>query len=450
MTINPTIFKAYDIRGKYPEEINEEIVYRIGRGLVLFTKAEVVVVGQDIRLSSPALAQALMKGITEQGADVINIGLCSTAMLNFAAAAYELHDAGVMITASHNPKEYNGLKICDTNALPISEATGLQQLKEIVFGGQFPKSRKGQIVETDIADAYLEKVFSLEDWREIKKHKIVVDAGHAMGSLTMRQILRRAKCQLIPLYFRLDGNFPDHEPNPLKEENLHALQEAVRKQKADFGAALDGDADRIIFVDEGGEIVRSDLITILLAREIFRKYPGSKMLYDLRSSWAVAEEIKKLGGAPEMCRVGHSLIKKRMQETNAVFAGELSGHYFYRDFYNVESPDLTLLHLLKILSETSRPLSKLIAPFQRYQHSGEINFVVTDKEKKMKELEKKFSAGAKDISWLDGLRIEFADWWFNVRPSNTEPLLRLNLEAKTPELLEMKKGEIIVLLEVSP
>jgi phosphomannomutase len=442
MQINPSIFKAYDIRGIYPRDLNEEAVYRIGRAAVILTGAKTVVVGRDVRTSSDSLFLALAKGITEQGADVVDVGLATTPMLNFAVAEYSEHEAGINITASHNPKEYNGLKLCYGNALPIGENTGMADLKKMVLEGKFAAASPGKIIKKEILSAYVEKVLSLVDVGEIKPLKVVVDTANAVGAVPLPEIFKKIPGQFIPLYFELDGSFPNHEANPLKEETLADLKKKVLEEGADFGVAIDGDADRIGFVDEKGQTVRADLILTLIAREILREKPGELILYDVRSSRVVREEVEKAGGRAKMCRVGHAMVKKQMMDDGALFAAEFSSHFYYRDFYNVESGDLTMLKILEIVSQAARPLSEIVAPLLRYYHSGEINFEVADKEGIMKELEEKYGAGAKEISHLDGIRLDFDDWWFNIRPSNTEPLLRLNLEAKTKELMEAKKKEL--------
>ncbi|MFA5128831.1 MAG: phosphomannomutase/phosphoglucomutase [Patescibacteria group bacterium] len=443
MSINSSIFKAYDIRGVYPRDLNEETAYLVGRAMVVITGAKTIVVGHDARFSSDSLIQAVMKGVTEQGADAINIGLVTTPMLNFAVAEYKEHEAGIMVTASHNPKDYNGLKLCYENALPIGENTGMAELKKMVIEGKFPEAAtRGKIAKKEILDAYVKKVLSLVDAEKIKPLKIVVDTANAVGVIPLPEIFKKIPCKIIPLYFELDGSFPNHEANPLKEETLVDLKKKVLEEGADMGVAIDGDADRIGFVDEKGETVRADLILALIARELLQKNPGELVLYDVRSSLVVREEVENTGGRAEMCRVGHALIKKQMWDNGAFFAGEFSSHFYYRDFYNVESGDLTMLKLLEIISQSGKSFSEIVAPLSRYYHSGEINFEVRDKTRKMKELEEKYGAAASEISHLDGVRLDFSDWWFNVRPSNTEPLLRLNLEAKTKELMEEKKKEL--------
>ena len=447
MSISSSIFKAYDIRGIYPEDLNEEVIYLIGRAMAVLTGAKTVVVGHDARVSSDSLVSSLEKGILEQGANVVDIGLVTTPMLNFAVAEYEEHEGGINVTASHNPKDYNGLKLCYGNALPIGENTGMADLKKLVMEAKFPAAPAGKMMKKEILDAYVEKVLSLVDVKKIKPLKVVVDTANAVGAVPLPEFFKKIPCKLIPLYFELDGNFPNHEANPIKEETLADLKKKVLEEGADLGVAIDGDADRIGFVDEKGETVRADLVLAVISRELLKKNPGELILYDVRSSRVVREEVENAGGRAEMCRVGHALIKKQMWDNGALFAGEFSSHFYYRDFYNVESGDLTMLKLLEIISQSGKPFSEIVAPLKRYYHSGEINFEVSDKEGKMKELEEKYAATAKEISHLDGIRLDFPDWWFNVRPSNTEPLLRLNLEAKIKELMEEKKEELFKLIK---
>ena len=446
MKIDSSIFKAYDIRGIYPDQLDEEVAYKLGKALVAFLGAEVLVIGRDMRLSSDSLFDALSKGIIEQGADVVDIGLTSSPIFNFSVAEYEHHDGGIMITASHNPKEYNGFKLSDFQAVPISSIYGLPRVQKLIEEGKFVKKKEGVVIETYMLRPYLDKVLGMVDRNKIKNLKVVIDCGNGMGGISIPPIFRRLKdCELIKLYFEPDGTFPHHEPNPLKEETLEDLKKEVLETKADFGVALDGDGDRIGFVDEKGEVIPGDLITALVAKELLKQNPGEKIIYDLRSSWVVKEEIEKAGGVPIMWKVGHALIKKKMREENVLFAGELSSHFYFRDFYFVECADLVLLKIMEILSREKKPLSKLVEPLRRYYVSGEINSDVEDKKAKMKELAKKYK-DAKKIYWLDGVSVEYKDWWFNVRPSQTESLLRLNLEAKTKKLMEEKKDEVLKMI----
>jgi len=447
MKINEGIFKAYDIRGIYGEDFGEEMAERLGQAMVKFANAKTMVVGRDMRASSPKLAKAVIRGVLSMGADVIDIGECSTPIFSFALAEYDLHDAGIMITASHNPAKYNGFKLSLGNAMPIGKTSGMDEIKKLVLEGKFDQKPEGNIVDSPITDEYIQKIFSFIDTEKIKHMKIIIDAGNGMGGPILEKIFKKLpQIELVPMYFKPDGTFPHHEANPLKEENLIDLKEKMKEVEPDLGVAYDGDCDRVGFVDEKGETIPGDFITALLAKEILKKYPGGIVHYDLRSSWAVRDVINENGGKPEMCMVGHALIKNLMRKTGAVFSGELSSHFYFKDFFGVESGDLTLLFILTLISEEGKSMSELVAPLKKYYHSGEINFEVEDKEGMMKKLEEMYSVGAKDVSHLDGIRIEFDDWWFNVRASNTEPLLRLNLEAKTPELMEEKRDEISKIL----
>jgi phosphomannomutase len=429
------IFKPYDIRGIYPEYLNEEIAYKIGRAFVLFLKCRNVIVGRDMRKSSGPLFDALAKGITEQGADVIDIGMATSPQLYFCSGKYGY--AGIMITASHNPAQYNGMKMVTKGAVPVSYDTGLKKIKEIVEKGEFrsPK-KKGKIKTKDFHADYRKFVT-----KGIKKFplKIVIDTANSMGVKEAEII--QDYCTVIPLFFELDDSFPNHEANPLITETLKDLQKKVVDEKADFGIAFDGDADRCAFVDEKGQIVTSDMITALLAQE----FKGQKIGYDLRSSWAVTEEIRKVNGTPIMIRVGHVFIKQMMREQDIAFAGELSGHYYYKDNFFCESSIKTCFLVMDMVAK-GKKLSELIEPMKRYYASGEINSEVKDKDAVLRRVEEKYKEQAKEVLHLDGVSAIFDDWWFNLRKSNTEPLIRLNIEAKTHELMEQKRDEILKLV----
>jgi phosphomannomutase len=434
------IFKAYDVRGIYPTDLNEEIAYKIGRAFVTFLKIKEVVVGRDGRLSSPQLFEALVKGITDQGANVIDIGLCSTPMFYFGASNSE---ASIMVTASHNPKEYNGFKFCRENVIPISGDTGIQDIKGLVEKNEFEEAEKGTITKKEIMEDYIKHNISFV--KTDKPFKIIVDAGNGMGSYTFPKIFEKLHFKFIPLYCEMDFNFPNHEPNPLKYETLRDIQKKVVEEKADLGIALDGDGDRCIAVDEKGNIVHCDLMTALIGKSLLKEKPGSRILYDLRSSKTVKEIIEENKGQATMCRVGHSFIKKQMRDENALFAGELSGHFYYKDSFFTESSFITTAILLNLLDQENKPLSELVEPLKKYFQSGEINSDVDDKEAKMKKLEEHYKDADK-ILHLDGVSVYYKDWWFNIRPSNTEPLLRLNLEADTKELMEQKRDEVLKLM----
>lgn len=450
MQYSKEIFKAYDIRGTSPGEITEEFAERLGRVFSHFTEAKTVVVGRDARANSPELANALIRGIISQGVDVINIGMVSTPMFYFAVGEYELHDAGIMVTASHNPAQYNGFKLVRGDAFPIGANSGMWQLRDLVTSPrEFPDQKIGNVVESDISEAYFQKIFSLADPETLKQFKLAVDNGNSMGGVILPRLLKLIPGWHSSLYMEPDGTFPNHEANPLKEETLSELKKLIKEKKSDLGAAFDGDADRIGFVDENGLAVPGDLLIAVLAPRILEEHPGAPILYDVRSSWAVKEAITEAGGKPLMCPVGHALIKKMLRETDAAFGGEVSMHYYYKDFYNgMESSDLTLLILLGILTDENKTLSELVAPHKKYFHSGEINFTVSDPAASIAAVEKKYGQRAKEIIRIDGARMEFDDWWFSVRASNTEPLLRLNLEAKTRKKMEEMREEISALLSL--
>lgn len=447
MKINPDIFRAYDIRGIYPEEINEEVALRIGWAFAQFLrkgkKSLKVIVGRDGRISSPSLHKALLKGITASGADVVDIGLSTTPMMSLIGAHHKF-DGGIEITASHNPAEYNGFKLIREKAIPIGEGTGLQEIKKLVLEGKIEEGRKGKVEKRNVLEDYVNFVIEHTDISKIKSLKVVVDTANGIAGMVVPEIFKKLPCKLYHLFAELDGRFPNHPANPLIEENLKQLQLEVKKKKADLGVAFDGDGDRIMFVDEKGKSISADLIYALIIDSVLDK-KGEKSFYNPSSSNILEEAIKKAGGIPVRGRVGHSFVKKRMREKNVLFGGEFSGHYYSRINYFNESPFLVLFKVLEKISESKKKLSGLIKDHQKYFHSGEINFKVKDKEKKMKELEKYFKDGK--ISHLDGTRIDFPDWWFNIRPSNTEPLLRLVVEAKTKELMERRKREIVRLIK---
>ena len=445
MKINTSIFRAYDIRGVYPKDINNEVAYKIGRSFVGFlsekdNKLEIVV-GRDNRLSSPEISKALIRGITSQGANVTDIGLATTPMLYFAAAHYGF-DAGIEVSASHNPKEYNGFKLVEKGSSPIGEQTGLKEIKKIVLsldGGSIKKN-KGKTAKKEILKDYAEFVLKDLDANKIKPLKIIIDTANAVSGILIKEIFEKTPLKICHIFSDLDGNFPNHPADPLKKENLIDLQKEIKKQKADLGVAFDGDGDRIVFVAENGEIISGDLILALISDIILKDKKGEKILYDLRSSNIVKETVEKSGGVALMSRVGHSFIKERMRKEDILLTGELSGHYYFKGNYFFESPFFILFKIIEEISKTQKPLSELIKKYKKYFHSGEINFKVEDKDKKIKELENHFKEG--NISRLDGIRIDFQDWWFNVRPSNTEPLLRLVVEAKSEKLMNEKKKEI--------
>jgi len=436
------VFRAYDIRGTYPNEINEEMAEKIGRAFVEFLGCREVVVGRDMRKSSDSLFKALAKGITKAGANVVDIGLSSTPLFYYTVRDRE---AGIMITASHNPAEYNGFKLVRENCVPISGDTGIEEIEKLVGAGRdLPSNKqKGKIIKQNVLDDYL-NYFDGFISKSMKPLKVVVDGGNGMGGLTYPGLFKKLPVKLIPLYLEMDGSFPNHEADPLKLENVEDLQKKVVDEKADLGVALDGDCDRLMLIDEKGGYISGDLVTALISQYLLKNNSGKTIIYDSRSSWVTRETILGAGGRPKACPVGHSFFKERMKRFNALFAGELSGHFYYRDTFNAESSILTMIIILNILSETGKTLSGLIKPFRKYFASGEINSDVKDKDGKIEELAKIYGDGK--VSRLDGLKVEFSDWWFNVRPSNTEPLLRLNLEAKTKEMMEKGRDEILKII----
>lgn len=438
------IFKAYDIRGVYPNQINEEAAYKIGYVFSQIIGRGTAVVGRDMRVSSLALFQHLTTGLNDGGMDVIDVGLVTSPVIPFSTAHYR-YDAGIMITASHNPKEYNGFKLSRKDAYPISYETGIADIEKrvLALGETLPAPRRGNIYTKDVLDDYIQHVLGFA--KQVKKRRIVVDAGNGMAGLLVPKLFKYFPCEIIPLYFELDGNFPHHDANPLERKNVEDLIEAVMKEKADFGVAFDGDADRVMFVDDRGQIVPADMTTALIAMEFLKHHPGETILYDLRSSWLVREEIERHGGKPKMCRVGHAFIKQALREAKGIFAGELSGHYYFRDNFFADSALIALVMMLNLICEEDGPLSRMVEPLKRFHATGEINSRVKDPDAVIGKIEKKYNHGR--VYHLDGLSVEFDHWWFNVRKSNTEPLLRLNLEARTKEMMDQKKEELLALIK---
>ena len=433
------IFKAYDIRGIYPEQLNEEIAEKIGRAFIEFTKARKVVVGYDMRPDSVPLFNALAKGMTEQGADVVNLGMCSTPMSYFANGKLGA-DGSIIITASHNPAGWNGFKMCKANAVPISGATGIMDIERIVEEESWSKSDKtGSVSEYDIAPEYAK--FLQDHLKVDRKLKVVVDYANSMGSFESAGI--EDYFEIIPMYKDLDGTFPNHEANPLKLDTLDAICAKVKEVGADFGAAFDGDADRCGFIDNKGEIIPMDLFTAIIAQDILSEGPAT-ILYDLRSSRAVKECIEDNGGTAIMSRVGHAFIKAQMREHDAVFAGELSGHYYFKENFTAESQGLAFVKFANLICKSGKASSELVAPLRKYAFSGEINSKVADTQIVLDKLKTEYADG--NQFELDGLSVEYPDWWFNVRASNTEPLLRLIVEADTEEIMEQKRDAILAVI----
>lgn len=435
-----SIFKAYDIRGIYGEQLTEDLAYQVGRAFATFLKAKKTVVGRDMRPHSAPLFDALARGLTEQGATVIDLGLCSTPMAYYANGKLGA-DSGIMITASHNPGEYNGFKMCRENAIPISGATGIKDIERIVQEQSFdpPADEPGRIETYTIADEYIAHIKSFADFS--RPVSVVIDYANGMGVYEGRAL--EGVMEIDPLFKELDGTFPNHEANPLHAETFADLQKRIRSGQYDFGVYFDGDADRAGFTDERGEIVSNDMITALIAQAILEKGKGV-VFYDLRSSWAVKEVIEESGGTPMMSRVGHAFIKEQMREANAVFAGELSGHYYFRENYFTESAALAAILIGNLVSHSGKTLSELVQPILRYHASGEINSKVEDVPAVLDRLREMYGHGR--VIELDGFSVEFDTWWFNVRASNTEPLLRLNLEAKTAGEMEKRRDDVLALI----
>jgi len=447
--INPTIFKAYDVRGVYPGEVNEDAARAIGAGFVAYLGAKRIAVGRDMRLSSPALAAAFIDGATAQGADVVDYGMIPTDMLYFAVAA-DGHDGGVEITASHNPKQYNGLKMVEKEARPLSGDAGISDIRDMIAGNRVPApaARRGQVTQADALDRYVEHVMSFIDPSLVKPFNVVLDAGSGMGGLVAPKLFARLPCRTTSLCFEIDGRFPNHESNPLIEENRRDIVEEVVRQKADIGIAWDGDADRCFFIDGSGEFVSGDFVTALLAEAFLLRHPGASVVYDLRASHAVRDTVDRYGGTALMNRVGHAFIKQRMRESDSIFGGEVTGHYYFRDNYFCDNGFIPALLMLELMSKKGQSLGQLLAPLrEKYFISGEINTKLAGMDAvpdTLGRIAARYGDGSQ--ATLDGLSVEYADWHFNVRPSNTEPLLRLNLEARTPDAMGAKRDEVLALI----
>lgn len=445
MAIDPSIFKAYDIRGTYPNQLNGDIAYHIGGALAAYLKPKSIAVGRDMRLSGDELFDNLAHGITDQGVDVIDLGLCSTDGLYFAVGKFG-YDGGVMITASHNPKEYNGFKICRKNAEPLSGQEGLNQMLKMIQDGTIPAKSpsRGVIARRDIGEVYAEHCLSFVDIGKIKPYRIVVDAGNGMAGLTLGPVLSQLPIHVTPLYFELDGSFPNHPASPIELENLVDLQKKIAETKADFGVAFDGDADRMFLVDAFGRQLGGDMVTALVARSLLSKHRGETVLYNLICSRAVPQLITKLGGTPIRTRVGHAIIKPLMKKHNAIFGGEHSGHFYFRDNWFADSGLIAFLVCLELISVENRPLHEMVKEIDPYVRSGEINSRVESIPEKIEAVTKAFADGEQDT--IDGLTVQYKDWWFNLRPSNTEPLIRLNIEASSPAMLEEKKNQLLKII----
>jgi len=437
-----SVFKAYDIRGLYGSEIDAALAGKIGRAFAAEVKSRNVVVGHDMRPCAPEIVQALVRGLVAAGVEVVEIGLCSTPVLSFALGRGGF-DGGIMVTASHNPAEYIGMKLARKAAIPIGRETGIAAIEARIRAGGLPPDapRPGHVRKASYAAEYAAMV--AEHAKFGRRLKVVVDAGNGMGGWEFPLVAEKLDLEVVPLYFELDGTFPNHEANPLNHETLAELRRLVRAEKADLGIAFDGDADRAGFVDEKGDVITNDLATALMAADVLRREKGP-VVYDLRSSRALPEEIERHGGTPIRGRVGHSFMKQAMREHGCVFGGEYSGHYYFRENYNTESASLAVVAMCNIVSGAKQPLSGLLKPLRRYLQTGEVNFRVEDKDAKMKEIEKAFPDA--EIDWLDGVTVQYPEWWCNVRPSNTEPLLRLNLEANDRKTFEAARKKVFAIL----
>jgi len=444
--VDPEIFHAYDVRGIYGENLTDDVAYRIGRAAAQYLQVPEIAVGRDMRLSSPQLAAALIRGITDQGVNAIDLGMTTTDGLYFAVGKFNF-PAGVMITASHNPAQYNGMKFCRAQAFPISLESGLSDIRDLAVSGKFAEpASKGQVIKRDITDDYVKHALSFVDVSRIRPLKVVIDAGNGMAGLIMPKVFQHLPCELVPLYFELDGNFPHHPASPIEPENMVDVQKKVREVGADLGAAFDGDADRMFPVDEHGDLVDGSKVIAAVSNSLLQKFPGSTILYNLIVSKSVPELINKLGGKAIRTRVGHSYIKAEMRQNNAIFGGEHSGHFYFRDNWFADSGLIALLILLELVSVENKPLSEILKPLHHGFRSGEINSTIADAQGKMHALEEHFGKNAKSVDHLDGVTLDFGDWWCNVRPSNTEPLLPLNLEANSRELMEQKRDEVLAFI----
>jgi phosphomannomutase len=445
--LDPSVFKAYDVRGIYPAQLDEDGAYRIGRAYVEHFEPRTIAVGRDMRVSSPSMAAAAIDGAADGGADVLDVGLVGTEMVYYAVGELGL-EGGICVTASHNPGEYTGLKIVRRGALPVGGDSGLEEVKTRALAGFARSERRGEVREEDVWPGFVEKVLSFVEPEAIQPLRVVVDAANGMAGVMLPPVLGRLpQLDVVRCFFDPDGTFPNHEPNPLLPENREFIVRKTREEGADLGVAFDGDADRCFFVDDAGEFVPGDFVTALLAAAVLEREPGAKVIYDVRASRAVPETIERAGGVPLVNRVGHAFIKQRMRKEGATFAGEVSAHYYFRDFSQADSGVVPFLLMLDLLSRRGRKLSEILAPFRdRFFLTGEINTPVDDVPLKLQELKERYAAEGGRVSHLDGISIDFDDWHFNVRPSNTEPLLRLNLEAFSHERMEEKRDEVLSLI----
>jgi len=445
--LDPSVFKAYDVRGLYPSQLDEDGAYRIGRAFVEHFEPRAIAVGRDMRLSSEAMSRAVVEGAADGGSDVLDLGLVGTEMVYHAVGELGL-EGGICVTASHNPKEYTGMKIVRRGALPVGGDSGLAEIRARAEAGFGDVVERGSVRDEDVWPSFVSKVLSFVDAEEIRPLRVVIDAANGMAGVMLPPVLERLpQLEVVRCYFEPDGSFPNHEPNPLLPENREFIVRKAMEERADLGVAYDGDADRCFFVDDTGAFVPGDFVTALIAETMLEAAPGEKVIYDVRASWAVPEAIERAGGIALVNRVGHAFIKQRMRKEDAVFAGEVSAHYYFRDFSQADTGVVPFLVMLGLLSKRGRKLSEILAPYrERFFLTGEINTPVADVPLKLQELKELYTAEGGRVSHLDGISIDFDDWHFNVRPSNTEPLLRLNLEALSDELMAEKRDEVLALI----
>jgi phosphomannomutase len=436
--INPIIFKSYDIRGIYPEEINEEAIYDIGRRFIEHTGAKRVAVGMDARISAPTLIDSLIKGLNHQGADVFDIGQVPTECLYFSVGFYDF-DAGIMLTASHNPKEYNGLKMIQKNQEGINIIRGKDLLLDIDLDG-FEINNKSKVEKQDIWEDYLNHIFSFVDINKIKPFKIAIDASNGVAGTAILKMKEKLPVEIVDLNFKPNGNFPNHSPNPLMDGSVNQIVSAIKKENAGLGFIFDGDADRVFLIDENGQMVSADIALLLLAKYFLQKNPGMAVAYNAICSKSVPEFVKKWGGNPIRTQVGFVNVREGLLKNNGIMGGELSGHYCFKDNFYLDSGMISFLTLLQIISQENKKISELVKELSPYAKSSEMNFKVEDKDAIINKIKEKYADGKQDF--LDGITVEYDNWWFNTRASNTEPLLRLTIEADTKDLLEQKKREL--------
>ena len=443
----PSVFKAYDVRGIVPDELDADGAYAIAGAYVAAFEPSVMAVGRDMRLSSPKLAAAVVRGAADAGADVVDLGQVGTEMLYFAVGEYG-YEGGLQVTASHNPAAYNGIKIVRRGALPVGGDTGLETIKQHALNGPRPAAAApGEVSARDVYAGFHGRALGFIDPAAVRPLKVVLDGANGMAGPMIGPILERIPVETVAYNLDPDGSFPNHEPNPLLEENRRFIIAKVRDHGADLGIAWDGDADRCFFIDDTGEFVPGDFLTALMARSMLERHPGATIVYDLRASWAVRDTVEDAGGHALENRVGHAFIKARIRKEDAAFAGEVSGHYYFRDFYYCDTGIVPALVMLELISKAGRPLSELLQPFrERYFISGEVNSTVDDVPVKLQQLKERYGREATRVSHLDGISFEFPDWHFNVRPSNTEPLLRLNLEALDEASMEARRDEVLALI----